>query len=140
MKQRSALNLMLGLIGGIILFHLAIILKLIPYDITWGGRLKNDAEMYAFEALSIGLNLVLGFALLIKAGYLRQILPIRVIHIILWGFLVLFALNTIGNVFAETKFEKGFAVLTLAFVVLLGIILLDKKSTQVNSPRMEPND
>jgi hypothetical protein len=41
---------------------------------------------------------------------------------------VLFALNTIGNIFAKTNFEKGFTVVTLATTVLLWIILKKPKA------------
>jgi hypothetical protein len=42
-----------GLLVILILFHLSIIAKIIPYNITWGGRLTNDTEMYVFETISI---------------------------------------------------------------------------------------
>ncbi len=50
-------------------FHLLILIKLIPYEITWGGRLKNDNEMYVFEIISISINLFFIYVLLQK-GYL----------------------------------------------------------------------
>jgi len=56
---------MLGLLIAVLLFHLSIILKIIPYEITWGGRLKNDSEMYVFETISIVINLFL-FLILTK--------------------------------------------------------------------------
>ena len=33
------------------------LLKVIPYDITWGGRLKTDSEMHIFELMSITFNI-----------------------------------------------------------------------------------
>ncbi len=117
---------MLGLIIAVTIFHLSIILKIIPYEITWGGRLKNDAEMYVFETISIAINLFLDFILLTKGSYIRQIIPMKVVNLILWIFLILFGLNTIGNVLAKTNFEKFFAILTFASSILIWIILKKK--------------
>ena len=123
MQPKHAIRLMLWLLVGIIGFHLCILLKIIPYEITWGGRLSNDKEMYVFESISIIINLFLGLVLLIKGNYIRAIMPMKVINVILWIFLFLFALNTIGNILAKTYFEKFFSIITLAFVYLTWTVL-----------------
>ena len=124
---------MLSLLAVVVLFHLSIMIGIIPYEITWGGRLENDAEMYVFESISIVINLVLFLGLLIKGKYVREIIPMRAVNIMLWIFVVIFALNTIGNIFASTNFEKSFSLLTLAFAFLLYMILKkDKKVTSKN--------
>lgn len=118
---------MLALVGVVTLFHLSILLKIVPYEITWGGRLQSDAEMYVFETFSIVINLLLGLVLLIKGAYTKPIIPLKVVNVTLWVFLVLFALNTAGNIVAKTNFEKSFTVVTLASAVLIWIILRAKK-------------
>lgn len=117
---------MLGLIGSVIIFHICIILKLIPYDIAWGGNLTNDNEMYVFEILSLLINILLSYALLIKGGYVKSKLRTKIVDIFLWVFMVIFGLNTIGNIFAKTISEKYFSIITLLFVFLLWIILRKK--------------
>lgn len=128
MNPGIAIKVMLWLLLTVILFHLCIMLKIIPYEITWGGRLKNDTEMYTFESVSILINLFLGFILLIKGNYLTEIIPMKIVNVTLWFFLVLFGLNTIGNILAKTNFEKFFAPLTLVSAILIWIIL--KKDTK----------
>lgn len=114
---------MLASVFGVILFHIAVLVKLIPYDIAWGGRLQNDTEMFVFESSSVLINSFLGLVLLMKGGYLKYRFKQRTIDIILWTFFSLLVLNTIGNLFAKTNFEKAFAVLTLLFSVLIWKIL-----------------
>lgn len=132
MNPRLVINIMLWLLVAVILFHLSILLKIIPYEITWGGRLKNDAEMYVFESISILMNLFLIFVLLIKGNYLKEIIPMKIVNIILWIFLFLFGLNTIGNIFAKTNFEKSFTLLTLTFTILIWIMLKKGKKRTHN--------
>lgn len=127
MKSKTAIKIMLMLLLAVVIFHLCIIVKMIPYDIAWGGRLKSDSQMYFFETVSIVVNLFLIFILLIKGHFIQPILPIRIVNICLWIFLVLFVLNTIGNIIAKTNFEKYFAILTLAFSYLIWIILSKKE-------------
>ena len=130
MNATLAIKVMITLLVAVIIFHLAIVFKIIPYEITWGGRLQNDEEMYVFESISIFINFFLAFVLLIKGKYFNDLIPIKIINVILWIFVVLFGLNTIGNVFANTNFEKCFAVLTFASAILIGIILKkDQKQT-----------
>lgn len=126
MNPKHTIKILLWLIVAVTLFHLAILTKIIPYEVTWGGRLKNDEEMYAFESISILINLFLGFVLLIKGDYLLKLIPRRVVNIILWIFLFIFGLNTIGNIFAETFFEKIVSLLTLIFTYLIWTILKKK--------------
>jgi len=123
MSSKLAIKIMLWLLAVIVIFHLTIILKIIPYENTWGGRLKNDTEMYFFESISILINLFLFFILMIKGDYLAEIIPMKVVNVMLWIFLFLFGLNTIGNILAETNFEKLFSLLTLAFTFLIWITL-----------------
>ena len=130
MNSTTAIKIMSWLVTAIILFHMSIILKIVPYEITWGGSLKNDAEMYIFEIISILINLFLLTILFIKGKYLKEYIPLKYVNIILWIFLVLFGLNTIGNFLAETNFEKYFAILTLISSFLIWIIITkDKKQT-----------
>jgi membrane protease YdiL (CAAX protease family) len=114
---------LLGLLVAVILFHIAVIAKAIPYNIAWGGRLENDQEMYVFEAISILINLFLGLVLLMKASYIKFRFKKKAIDVILWIFLALFVLNTVGNLFAKTNFEQSFAVLTFVFAILILMIL-----------------
>ncbi len=127
MNPKTAIKIMLWLLVTVMIFHLSIILKIVPYEITWGGRLKNDTEMYVFETISMVINLFLFSILLIKGEYLKKIIPLKIVNLVLWVFIVLFGLNTIGNILAKTSFEKFFAILTLVSSFLIWIILSKSK-------------
>ena len=128
MNPKLTIKVLLWLIAAVSLFHFTILIKIIPYEISWGGKLKNDAEMYLFESISILTNLFLGYVLLIKGEFVSKLISTKVVNIILWVFLFIFGLNTLGNIFAETLFEKSLSLLTLVFTFLLWNIL--KKSNK----------
>ncbi|WP_417611935.1 hypothetical protein [Owenweeksia hongkongensis] len=119
MNLTTAIKLTLGIVVAILLFHLSILFKVVPYEITWGGRLTNDFEMYVFETVSVLVNLFLLTLLMIKGKYWNAFMPLRIVNILLWAYAALFALNTVGNVLAKTSFEKTFAIITLALSFLI---------------------
>lgn len=125
----NSIKIFLGLLLAVILFHICIILKTIPYDITWGGRLQNDTEMYVFETISILINIFLGSILLMKGNLIKYKFSGKVVNAILWIFFGLFILNTIGNIFAKTNFEKFFAILTGLSATLIWNIVKQIKTT-----------
>jgi membrane protease YdiL (CAAX protease family) len=129
MTKTHPLKILIALLFLVILFHLGIILKIIPYTIAWGGRLTTDSEMYVFETISILINAFLGWVLLMKGSFVKFRFSARAIHVILWIFFALFVLNTVGNSLAKTNTEKYFAILTGLFALLLWRIIKQKQPT-----------
>src|SRR5665647_1014891 len=128
MKTNTYIKLLILLTLIVTAFHLGIIVKLIPYDVVWGGRLKTDSEMYRFEIISVLVNVFLISVLLIKGSYLKLRVNKNAVNIVLWGFFIVFSLNTIGNILANTTFEKFFSVLTLVLAILIWNILRKKNN------------
>ena len=136
MNLTTAIKLTLGIVVAILLFHLSILFKIVPYELTWGGRLTNDYEMYVFETISVLVNLFLLTLLMVKGKYCNEFIPLRIVNVCLWIFAFLFTLNTIGNVLAITAFEKSFAAITLALSFLIfNILLKSKKHLPDNQPQ-----
>lgn len=113
MSKAVYLNILIGVSVLATLFHLLILIRIIPFEVTWGGRLKTVEEMYVFEALSLLITSFFIFVLLQKGEYIPYYLGPKTVRIVLWVFFGIFALNTLGNVLAETNFEKFFAIITL---------------------------
>lgn len=121
--SKKVIKVLIAIYSLVIVFHGSILFKIVPYNITWGGRLQNDQEMYVFETTSITINLFLIWTLLMKGDFVTYKFPVKVIHIILWIFVVVFALNTVGNIFAKTLLEKAFTLLTLGSALAIGFVL-----------------
>jgi membrane protease YdiL (CAAX protease family) len=130
LNSQVAVKVMLGLLSIVILFHLLIILEMVPYKMAWGGKLQTDGQMYVFEGFTILINLFLLFTLLIKGRYIKPQLSERTIKIVLWVYFLLFVLNTIGNLFAQSNLEKLFALLTSIFAALILLILRSKSNVK----------
>jgi len=97
---------MIVILSMVLIFHLLVLSQVIDFKNNWGGRLSNENEMYLFETLSFTLNSFLLFIILQKASYIKQYFTTKFINVILWLFVIIFGLNTIGNLFANNLFEK----------------------------------
>lgn len=102
---KVAISLFLILLSLVLIFHFLVILKIIPYNIVWAGKIENDAQMNLFESISILINFILLTAILVKGNILRLKINRRIIQVILYIFVVIFALNTVGNLFAKMSLE-----------------------------------
>lgn len=114
-------NLLLVIFGALMLFHLLVILGAIPYNIVWGGRIKNKSQMLKLELISIFVLLTASFIISIELGYVNIIINDLVISGALWVLFFLFCINTLGNIKAENPFEKyvfGFLTTIISLLVL----------------------
>ena len=119
-SKDRAIRFSVALLTLVIIFHLAILTQLISYTIVWAGKLKSVDEMYVFEAISISINMFLIIVLLLKGNYIKRRFTDKILNIILWFFLALFILNSFGNLFAESTFEKiVFTPLTILLAFLM---------------------
>jgi hypothetical protein len=90
----------------IVIFHLLVLAGIIPYKIVWGGRLESTTDMIRFEFVSIGINLLMLAIVANKSGYLNWGKSKQWVRIGLWIMVVLFSVNTLGNLVAINIWEK----------------------------------
>ena len=105
----------------IIIFHLMVMVGIIPFGMVWGGRLKSTSQMLSFEAISIGTNLVMLGVVAIKAGILKVSVNRTVLQIALWAMAGIFLLNTLGNAVSKDELEK---IISTPLTFLLAIFSL----------------
>ncbi len=97
-----------------LLYHALIVTGVVPYALVWGGRLTSVEQMYQFEAVSVSINLVMVALVLLRSPGLGKGLQTRFVRGLCAAFGVLFVLNTLGNLVAESAFEMiVFTPLTL---------------------------
>ncbi len=112
-KNQAIIKFLIGITLLATVFHLVVLLKIIPFQIVWGGRLQTEQDMYVFELGSILVNAFFIFVLLQKGMFIKSIFSNKAVSIILWIFFAVFLLNTIGNLLAKSTFEKLFTIVTL---------------------------
>jgi hypothetical protein len=120
-------KIIVGILSSVILFHLFVLFGVIPYSIVWGGRLENSAQMIQFEMVSVSINVIAILVTMMKLKLIRPMISARAVNVILWIFMLLFALNTIGNLFSLNSLETIiFTPMTFVLALLMGRLLLVK--------------
>ncbi|EOQ96836.1 hypothetical protein LEP1GSC195_2950 [Leptospira wolbachii serovar Codice str. CDC] len=126
-KTRTiAIKILIALFSLTMIFHVAALLQLIPFQFLWGGRLSSLEEMYVMETVSLLVN---GFFLWSSFRYLYYInqglVPVWIR--IVFGFIgIIFLLNTIGNLVAITNLETLLATPVTAFLTGICFSLVPK--------------
>jgi hypothetical protein len=103
----------------VIIFHFFVLLQIIPFENVWAGKLKSVEEMYVYESISIVVNCILILIVLVKGKIINIKVSPKVINTALWIFVILFSLNTLGNLTSKTNLETIIATpLTFIFALL----------------------
>lgn len=111
-----------------LVFHLLVITGIIPFDIVWGGRLKNQREMIVFETISLIINLFFLVVVLMKTAILKPNFSEKVLNVILRIMFGLFVLNTIGNFFSESSLERLIFTPVTFLLAIFSFLLIRKKA------------
>ncbi|WP_146153585.1 hypothetical protein [Adhaeribacter arboris] len=117
---QSGLLILLSLF---LVLHFIILVKLIPYNLVWGGRLKSDKEMYRFEIFSILINSLFVSVILVQGNFLIVDIPNKIITYALWLMTGLFLFNTLGDLTSKNKIEQIFFTITTILLAIFSLIL-----------------
>ncbi len=107
----------------VLIFHSLVISGVIPYKYVWGGRLQSDEQILLFESISMIINLFILFTVAIKGSYIRPYLSSKVVKVTLWGFSILFLLNTAGNLVSLNSLESIIAT-PITFIIAIMFLRL----------------
>jgi hypothetical protein len=89
-----------------LLYHTLIITQVVDYKNAWGGNLPSVEAMYVFEVVSVVLQLVFAGIVFVKFRSTPGSKIAKVTSGLLIIIASIFALNTVGNIFAKEIFER----------------------------------
>jgi hypothetical protein len=116
---RLASNGLFVLLFLLVIFHVLILVQVIPHGMVWGGRIEN-------ESISILINVIMLLLVSVQRGLIRVKINKAIILAGLWAMFVLFALNTLGNAMSLNETERWFAPVTLLLAIFSLRLALDK--------------
>ena len=124
---RAASITALAILSAVVLFHVLVVSGIVPKTIVWGGRLSDPAQVVRAEIVSIMILLVTAAIVAMRWRSLAQGAPNVVAAVGTWVLVGLFAVNTVGNLFAKTLFERAvFTPLTLLLALLMLRLALER--------------
>ena len=124
---RAASITALAILTSVVLFHVLVVSGIVPKTIVWGGRISDPAQVVRAEIGSIMILLATAAIVAMRWRSLAQGAPNVVAAVGTWVLVGLFALNTVGNLFAKTLFERAvFTPLTLLLALLMLRLALER--------------
>ncbi|TGK44117.1 hypothetical protein [Leptospira andrefontaineae] len=127
--RKFAAGLLLLFFSCSIIFHTIIISGAVPFSIVWGGRLETSEQMIVFESISILLNAIFLMVIALDSKFIKLPISGRVVRITIWIMVVIFSLNTLGNIFSLNSTETTvFTPVTLVIALCsLALVLIPSK-------------
>ncbi len=113
---RLAGNLLLAAFGLLAIFHVLVLLQVVPSTMVWGGQAGNKLML---ESISLVVTLLFGAIIAARLGYLRVGKFIGVIKVLMWVIFAYLLLNLLGNLASSFSLETWiFTPLTLLMAFL----------------------
>ncbi len=108
------------------LFHLLVLIGVVPDTIVWGGRITDRQKLIVMETVSLITIVLVGVLSFVHGRMITAENGSMVLRIVMWVFAALFLANTVGNLFAKTAFERfAFTPVTAVLTFLtLRLVLL----------------
>ena len=103
-KKLAGIILICSLIF-LMIFHLLVIINILPRDIVWGGTIDENSVI-KYEIIAFLITGFLLFMASVKAGYINNNIIKKIANVFIWFMVVYFAFMIFTNLSAKTFTEK----------------------------------
>ncbi len=127
-SAKLAGNVLLFSLGLLFIFHVLVLLMVIPADIVWGGQIKGVPEnLVTLESVALLVTAVFILIVAAKTGYLQAGKFSGAINVGVWLIFAYLLLNTLGNLASGISFEKLiFAPITIILALCAFRLAIEK--------------
>lgn len=116
--QQWAIRVIYSICCLAIIVHLLVIVNILPSKYVWGGKIKDSSSSVILSLIAILINAILLLIVFVKLKAKAKPVLSTIIKGVLLFYALLYALNTIGNLLAESTIETlVFTPLTLLLSV-----------------------
>jgi hypothetical protein len=114
-SARLAGTLLLIGMGLLLIFHVLVLLSIVPPEIVWGGQAgTSPTNLLALEAVALIVTVLFAIIIAAKTGYIAAGRFQKIATIGVWVIFAYFVLNLIANLASGVSAEKlVFAPVTL---------------------------
>ena len=126
-STKFAGNVLISLLILLIVFHVLVLMKVIPYQIVWAAQIDDSSTLLIYEGFAISLTALFVLIISMKIGYFMPRKFNKVVNAGVWFVFIYFLLNTIGNLTSGVTAEKLiFTPLTILMTLLAFGVAIEK--------------
>ena len=127
-SAKLAGGMLLAAMGLLFIFHILVLLKVIPADIVWGGRIQGvPSNLVTMETVALLVILLFMLIIAAKIGYIQAGKLLGAVTIGVWLIFAYLILNTVGNLASGVSFESLIAAPITIILALCALRLAIEK-------------
>ncbi len=121
-SAKLAGNILLLALGALAVFHVLVLLGIVPPDIVWGGQAAATPEnLFALEIVALIVTILFVVLIAMKLNYFGGGKFRRAVNIGIWILFAYLVLNTLGNLASGVTLEK---LLFTPITIILALLAL----------------
>lgn len=127
-STKLAGNILLISFGLLMIFHVLVLLNVLPPNIVWGGQAGTSPDnLLTLEIIALSVTAFMAFIVALKIGYFPAGRFKTAINVAVWFVFAYLLLNTLGNLASGVSAENFvFAPITLILALLaLRLVIKD---------------
>ena len=121
-------KILLAALGLLAIFHILVLLRVIPADIVWGGRIQGvPSNLVTLETIALLVTLLFFVIIAAKTGYVQAGRLSGAVDLGVWLVFAYLILNTLGNLASGISFESLIAAPVTIILALCAFRLAIEK-------------
>lgn len=105
-SPKLAVNTATTILGLLALFHILILLGVLPNTFVWGAKTTNASEIAKLETVALIMSLLFLPFFLLKKYLMNKGSSQKLINIFMWIMFIWFTFNIVGNILSLSTIEK----------------------------------
>lgn len=118
-SAKLAGNILLVALGLLVIFHVLVLLRVVPAEIVWGGRIQGlPSNLVTLETIALLVTLLFFVIIAAKTGYVQAGRLSGAVNLGVWLVFAYLILNTLGNLASGISFES---LIAAPVTIILGL-------------------
>lgn len=127
-SAKLAGNILLVALGLLVIFHVLVLLRVVPAEIVWGGRIQGvPSILVTLETIALLVTLLFFVIIAAKTGYVQAGRLSGAVNLGVWLVFAYLILNTLGNLASGISFESLIAAPVTIILALCAFRLAIEK-------------
>lgn len=110
-----------------IIFHILVLLSIVPSNLVWGGQITDDATVMKHEILCLIRSFIFLAVIIEKLNQNKITKFKKLYNIVFWFLIIYYVINSIANLASGVMLEKLiFTPITVILSILLFRLAIEK--------------
>ncbi len=106
-SKRVPANILLACLGALAVFHVLVLLGVVPDEMVWGGRATGpDANLFVLESVALVVTFLFAGIVAAKAEYFGPAMTGKLVTVAMWFVFGYFTFGILANLMSSSSLER----------------------------------